>query len=132
MTNTNTNKKPTKKEMFLAMLAHNGRVADREDFVEFINHEIELLDRKNNSNRKPTKNQVDNEKIKATILEEMSANPNKLYSATQLAKIVEPIVNIVPLTNQRVTAILRGMYGENGTGEIKRVEDKRKAFFQIA
>ena len=129
---TKTNKKVTKKEMFNAILAYEGKVADREDFVKFIEHEIELLDRKNGGNRKPTANQLKNEEIKAVILEEMRANPNKLYTATQLAKIAEPIVNINPLSNQRVSAILRSMNEEEGTGEVKRVVDKRVTYFQIA
>ena len=129
---TKTNKKVTKKDMFKAMLAYEGKVADREDFVKFIEHEIELLERKNVGNRKPTANQLKNEEIKTVILEEMRANPNKLYTATQLAKIAEPIVNINPLSNQRVSAILRSMNEEDGTGEVKRVVDKRVAYFQLA
>lgn len=129
---TKTNKKVTKKDMFKAMLAYEGKVADREDFVEFIEHEIELLDRKNGGNRKPTANQLKNEEIKEVILEEMRANPNKLYTATQLAKIAEPIVDVNPLSNQRVSAILRSMNEEGGTGEVKRVVDKRVTYFQLA
>lgn len=129
---TKTNKKITKKDMFNAILAYEGKVADREDFVKFIEHEIELLDRKNGGNRKPTANQLKNEEIKAVILEEMRANPNKLYTATQLAKIAEPIVDIHPLNNQRVSAILRSMNEECGTGEVKRIVDKRVTYFQLA
>ena len=129
---TKTNKKVTKKDMFKAMLAYEGKVADREDFVKFIEHEIELLDRKNGGNRKPTANQLKNEEIKAVILEEMRANPNKLYTATQLAKIAEPIVDVNPLSNQRVSAILRSMNEEEGTGEVKRVVKKRITYFQLA
>ena len=129
---TKTNKKVTKKDMFKAMLAYEGKVADREDFVKFIEHEIELLDRKNGGNRKPTANQLKNEEIKAVILEEMRANPNQLYTATQLAKIAEPIVDVNPLSNQRVSAILRSMNEEGGTGEVKRVVKKRITYFQLA
>lgn len=130
---TKTNKKVTKKDVFKAMLAYEGKVADREDFVKFIEHEIELLDRKNGGNRKPTANQLKNDEIKAVILEEMRANPNQLYTATQLAKITEPIVNISPLSNQRVSAILRSMIEEKGgTGEVKRVVKKRVTYFQLA
>lgn len=62
----------------------------------------------------------------------MKANPNKLYTATQLVKIAEPIVNISPLSNQRVSAILRSMKEEDGTGEVKRIVDKRVTYFQLA
>ena len=130
---TKTNKKVTKKDMFKAMLAYEGKVADREDFVKFIEHEIELLDRKNGGNRKLTANQLKNEEIKAVILEEMRANPNQLYTATQLAKIAEPIVDVNPLSNQRVSAILRSMIEEKGgTGEVKKIAKKRVTYFQLA
>ena len=118
--------------MFKAMLAYEGKVADREDFVKFIEHEIELLDRKNGGSHKPTPNQLKNEEIKGVILEEMRANPNKLYTATQLAKIAEPIVDVNPLSNQRVSAILRSMNEKGSTGEVKRVVDKRVTYFQLA
>ena len=130
---TKTNKKVTKKDMFEAMLAYEGKVADREDFVKFIEHEIELLERKNGGNRKPTANQLKNDEIKAVILEEMRANPNQLHTATQLVKIAEPIVDVNPLSNQRVSAILRSMIEEKGgTGEVKRVVKKRVTYFQLA
>ena len=129
---TKTNKKVTKKDMLNAILAYEGKVADREDFVKFIEHEIELLDRKNGGSRKPTANQLKNEEIKAVILKEMRANPNQLYTATQLAKIAEPIVDVNPLSNQRVSAILRSMNEEGGTGEVKRVVKKRVTYFQLA
>ena len=130
---TKTNKKVTKKDMFKAMLAYEGKVADREDFVKFIEHEIELLDRKNGGNRKLTANQLKNEEIKAVILEEMRANPNQLYTATQLAKIAEPIVDVNPLSNQRVSAILRSMIEEKGgTCEVKKIAKKRVTYFQLA
>ena len=133
MTKTKENKKVTKKDMFKAMLAYEGKVADREDFVKFIEHEIELLERKNGGNRKPTANQLKNEEIKAVILEEMRANPNQLYTATQLAKIAEPIVDVNPLSNQRVSAILRSMIEEKGgTGEVKKIAKKRVTYFQLA
>lgn len=127
-----TEKKMTKKEMFQVLLAMDC-VKERTDLVKFIEHEIELLERKNGGNRKPTANQLKNDEIKAVILEEMRANPNKLYTATQLAKIAEPIVDINPLSNQRVSAILRSMNEEKGgTGEVKRVVDKRVTYFQLA
>ena len=129
---TKTNKKITKKDMLNAILAYEGKVADREDFVEFIKHEIELFDRKNGGNRKSTANQLKNEEIKEVILEEMRGNPNDVYTATQLAKIAEPIVNINPLSNQRVSAILRSMNEEGGTGEVKRIVSERIAYFQLA
>ena len=60
-------KKMTKKEMFNQILTH---LTDAEE-IAFINHEIELLNRKHNSDKDkaPTKTQVENEKIKTIILD---------------------------------------------------------------
>lgn len=55
----------TKREMFSAI---RTAVADNAEMVEFIDHEIELLDRKAATPKKPTKTQVENEGFKADIL----------------------------------------------------------------
>ena len=55
----------TKREMFTAI---RTAVADNAEMVEFIDHEIELLDRKAATPKKPTKTQVENEGFKADIL----------------------------------------------------------------
>jgi hypothetical protein len=101
--------------------------------VQFINNELELLARKNaGGNRKPTGNQIMGAKIKELIIAELRANPNKLYSATDLAKFVQPNFE-VEITNQRVSALMRDFTdAEKGTGEVKKVIDKRRTYFQLA
>jgi hypothetical protein len=47
----------------------------------------------------------------------------KLYTVTDLQKIVPECAE---LTNQRISALLRGMFGSR----IERVEEKRKAYFR--
>ena len=60
--------KLTKKEKFAMLreivIANGGN----EMLVEFIDHEVELLTKKNAGDKKPTANQVANESIKAEIL----------------------------------------------------------------
>lgn len=124
-------KKMTKREMFEKVLGFSETQANPE-IVEGIKHEIELLDRKNKSPKKPTQNQVENEAIKEAILEEMRANPNKIYKATELGKIVEEKLDIKPLTPQRISPIMKKMWEEGGTGEVKRITDKRVTAYQIA
>ena len=79
------------------------------------------FEKKNSSEKKPTAQQVANAAIQTAILEGME--PNRLYTITELIKEV-PACN--DLTNQRVSAIVRGMLGIS----IERVEDKRKAYFR--
>ena len=120
MTNT---KKLTKRDHFNALLAI-ADVAQNQTLVDFINHELELLAKKNSSEKKPTAVQIANEGIKADILEGMEAN--KLYTITELIKEI-PACN--DLTNQRVSSLVRQMYDcENPT--IERIEEKRKAYFR--
>jgi len=65
----------TKKEMFVA-IANVAEVAANAEMVEFINHEIELLDKRNtNRSSKPTKAQLEKEAIKAQILAFLEENP---------------------------------------------------------
>ena len=61
-------KKITKKEMF-GMLLEIGEVADNETLVNFINHEIELLDKK--ANKSSSKRTDVNVALKAQLLEEL-------------------------------------------------------------
>lgn len=114
--------KMTKRDYFNALLAIS-EVQSNEALVDFINHELELLAKKNSADKKPTAQQVANEGLKVAILAGMT--PNRLYTITELIKEI-PELN--DMTNQRVSAIIRQMIPE----KITRVEDKRKAFFSLA
>ena len=96
------------------------------DMVVFIEHEIELLARKNAGDKKPTANQVANDGYKDIIFAEMTANPDKLYTVTELIKNVDGLGD---LTNQRVSALLRQMIEANG---VEKIVDKRKSYFRLA
>lgn len=119
-----TEKKMTKKEMFQVLLAMDC-VKERADLVNFIEHEIELLERKNGGSRKPTAQQVTNEKIKDKILEILI----KPMTATQIMKAVEPDFPEIALTNQRISALLRSL-GKDGTGEVEKYIEKRVTYFK--
>jgi predicted transcriptional regulator len=119
--NTMANKM-TKKDYYNAFLAKYPLTEDEQKFVK---NELDLLEKKNAS-KKPTAQQIANETYKSAIYEFLSANPNKRYTITELIKEVS-ICN--SLTNQRVSAIVRSMQEAN---LVKRVEDKRKAYFTLA
>ena len=118
-----TTKKITKRDRFNALLAIPAVQADP-DLVDFIEHELELLAKKNSADKKPTAQQTANEGIKAAIVEAME--PNHLYTVTELQKSVEACAD---LSNQRVSALLRQLKDE---GAVIRTEDKRKAYFSKA
>ena len=122
---TSTVKKLTKRDRFEALLKMDEVKADPA-MVEFINHEIDLLTRKNAGDKKPTANQIANDGYKDIIFAELSANPDKLYTVTELIKGVDGLGD---LTNQRVSALLRQMIDANG---VEKVVDKRKSYFRLA
>ena len=89
----------TKREMFNEILTV---VADNAEMVEFINHEIELLNRKSSAVRKPTKNQLENETFKTEIVDYLKgADAPKTIKELQTA-----IPSLADLTNQRITHLL--------------------------
>lgn len=118
-------KKMTKKDWYGVLMAME-EVKANAGAMEFIQHEVELLERKNSADRKPTATQIANEGIRETILSVMEKN--NLYTITQILKLVQPKHSDIELTNQRISALVRGLMSDN---KVVRIEDKRKAFFQI-
>ncbi len=115
-------KKITKAQKF-AMLKAIPEVAENEMLVEFIDHEIELLAKKNSAEKKPTAQQTANASIADEIVSTLASNPTRMYTITDLIKEVPACAE---LTNQRVSAIVRGLLGVS----VERVEEKRKAYFR--
>ena len=111
-------KKMTKVDYFKQIKA---KYALTEDEVKFVDHEIELLTKKNSAEKKPTAQQVANDGIKTAIVEGME--PNRLYTVTEIIKSIPACAD---MTNQRVSALLRQLVE---AGKVKRTEDKRKAYF---
>ena len=122
MANTTTSTKLTKAQKF-AMLRAIPAVAENAMLVEFIDHEVELLGKKNSAEKKPTAQQVANAGIATAIIEGME--PNRLYTVTE---VIKSIPQCADLTNQRVSALLRQLVE---AGKVKRTEDKRKAYFSL-
>lgn len=122
MANTTSTPKLTKVQKF-AMLRAIPAVAENAMLVEFIDHEVELLTKKNSADKKPTAQQVANAGITTAIVEGME--PNRLYTVTEVIKSISACAD---LTNQRVSALLRQLVE---AGKVKRTEDKRKAYFSL-
>lgn len=122
MTNTTKTAKLTKAQKF-AILRAIPAVAENPMLVEFIDHEVELLTKKNSAEKKPTATQVANEGLKSAIAEGMEVN--RLYTVTEIIKSVPACSE---LTTSKVSALLRQMVD---AGIVKRTEDKRKAYFSL-
>ena len=115
--------KITKAQKF-AMLKAIPAVAENAMLVEFIDHEMELLAKKNSAEKKPTAQQTANKAIADAIVSAMQNEPNRLFTITDIIKSVPECAD---LTNQRVSAIVRGLIGVS----VERIEDKRKAYFRF-
>ena len=112
----------TKREKF-EMLKAMPEVQANPMLMEFIEHELELLAKKNASEKKPTAVQVANEGLKQTIMDVLMENGG-LMTVTDVQKSCEALSE---LSNQRISALLRQLKDD---GKVERVEDKRKAYFK--
>ncbi len=112
-------KKMTKREMFEQIKA-NYNLTQAE--IDFINHELELLAKKNSGEKKPTATQTANVGIKNAILNGMEVG--KKYTITDLMKSIPEIAD---LSNQRVSALVRQLIDSE---DVVRTEEKRKAYFE--
>lgn len=139
------NRRMTKRDYFTALktFAEVGefkfpisqRIGTSEDFetvyvdispaemAEFAKHELELLDRKNTVDKKPTATQVANEGIKADIKAFLDAHKGEKFTVSALMKSIPAIAEA---SNQKVSSLVRQMVLD---GQADRIEDKRKAYF---
>lgn len=97
----------TKKEMFTEI---RNIVADNEEMVAFIDRQIELLDRKSNSPKKPTKTQIENDGFKADIV----AYLTETDAPKNIKELQAEVPSIAELSNQRITHMLTDLV-KNGT-----------------
>lgn len=113
----NNTKRMTKKDYFTDIL-NKYPLTDAEK--DFINHELELLEKKNSSDKKPTATQTANAGIKTAIYNGME--PNRLYAIKELVK---EIPECAELSNQRISALLRQMYeGADPSSSELRIREK--------
>ena len=111
------NKKLTKKEMFAKIME---KLTDQVE-IDFIAHEIELLENKAGSHKKPTATQVANESLKVVIL-----NYLETVDSASVTDVQKYIGN--DISNQKVSALMKQLV-ENG--QINKFYEKRKAYFSI-
>ena len=111
----------TKKETFAVI---RGIVADNAELVAFIDHEIELLNKKSSGSRKPTAKQVENEGFKADILKALE----NVAPPVSIKELYEICPSLEGLTNQRVTHLLTDLRKD---GKVARTYVKKVAYFAL-
>lgn len=114
-------KKITKRDNYNTLLAIK-EVAENPQLVEFINHEIELLSKKNGTSKGLTPTQKENEDIKLIILEGLNTEEFKSISEVQKSDS-----RLAEYSNQKLSALFKQLVD---TGVITRTEIKRKAYFK--
>ena len=112
--------KITKKEMFTMIKA---QVKDNAEMVAFIDHEIEILD-KRASNKKATKTQEANIGIKSTILAVLEGGKPMTVTEMQGAS-----AELGELSNQKVSALVRQLVDSK---EVVKTIDKKVSRFSLA
>ena len=115
--------KLTKKDYFNQIKA---MVADNPELVAFIDHEIDLLVKKNTAPRKATPKQLENVEIGKYLVAHMEFG--KGYTVTQLIKEVLADTDWAGIAGARVTPILGSLVKE---GKVANAMDHRKSIYTL-
>lgn len=122
-----TNKKMTKRDYFNGLLEvienHKDNIENYEEFKAFIEREIELLNKKR-SNSKPTKTQIENEKIKEKILEVLT-DVNEVMTISELMT-ADGLENY---SNQKLSVLCHQLVNEH---KVVNTKVKKVSYFKIA
>lgn len=125
--------KKTKKDFYMEMVEIFQELG-KEEYVDFCNHQIELLDKKSTGNKGLTKVQQENETIKDMILEELAKYQNENgITITELLKQSDVLSNYVTvegknITNQKLSALMKKLVDEK---TVSRTTDKKTSYFKI-
>lgn len=132
------NKKITKKEYFAIVkgIVKASNADNKADIVAFIDHEVELLDKKSGKSKvTPTQaaNAVTLNIIKEVLTERTSpATITELLTDTRLQSYTEATKDgykVIAMTNQKLSSLVKKLVD---FGEVVRTEEKKKAYFSIA
>lgn len=113
-------KKMTKKDYFKQI---KELVVGNVDLENFINHELELLEKKSAS-KAPTKVQIENESIKELIVETLST----FERPATISDIQNANDELAKLSNQKISALLTQLINAD---KVVRTTDKKKAYFTL-
>lgn len=122
-------KKLTKKEKYNMLLAIE-EVKTNPVLVEFINHELDLLAKKNASStgeKKLTARQTENIAVKEIILSTLRERGK--MTVTEILKANAETFEPMEMSNQRLSRLLVQL---KDAGLVIRTEEKRKAYFSIS
>ena len=125
--------KKTKKDLYMEMVEIFQELGKGE-YVDFCNHQIELLDKKSTGSKGLTKVQQENETIKDMILEELAKHQGENgITITELLKQSDVLSNYVTvegknITNQKLSALIKKLVDAK---TVSRTTDKKTSYFKI-
>jgi len=115
-------KKITKVDRFNQLMALE-EVKANADLMAFIEHEIELLQKKSAS-KKPTKKNEENEVLKSKIVEVLSTFEN----GATVSEILSASEDFNGMSNQKISALVRQLVLD---GTVVKTTDKKKSIFSV-
>lgn len=116
-------KKITKKEMFAQIKEMLVEIGADVTYTDFIDHEIELLNKKSTS-KKETAKQIENKNLSEKIFSAMEIGEKYLCSDIQ-----KLLPELAEFQNQKIYSLIRPLYV---AGFLTREEIKGKAYFSKA
>lgn len=120
-------KKMTKKEMFAMVIAtiEATEVENREEMVNFLNHEVELLNKKSSKSGE-TKTQKENK----VLMEQLKEALGEMTEAVTISEFqTKSTHEVATLSNQKLSALLKKLVE---SGEVVKTTEKKKSYFALA
>lgn len=114
--------KLTKKDYF-KMLGEIAEVQANQELVDFINHEVELLNKKRATGKTAT--QKANDEIVEKIYDELV----KVGKAVTITELQAESEYVGQFSNQKVSALMKKLVD---VGTVVKTTDKKKSYFSIA
>lgn len=114
-----TNKK-TKRDLFLEI---REVVAENEELVAFVDHELELLDKK--ASTKSTK--VNDEQI--ALMDKIVNVLNEIGRSVTISELQKENAEMAEYSNQKLSAMLKKLVDNK---QVTKIVDKKKSYFTTA
>ena len=119
--------KTTKREVINMMMTEEV-ISANEVYMNYLKHELELLDKKKSGSAKPTKEQEANENIKNIILDTLAKEDKDKFGMT-VTGLQFANSTLRDLSNQKISALLRLL---KDSGLVNKEKKGRTTLFTLA
>lgn len=118
----------TKAEMFATVISivETSETPNKEELIERLNHEIELISKKSTSKASAAKIEADKilaDKIKETLADGKARTVSEIQAANPDLSVA------VGISNSKITSLLTKLVA---LGEVIRAKDKKKSLYSLA